>query len=371
VPNEAHASKYSEFLDGTQLASARACGSCHDIINDKGAHIERTFEEWNGTVFSSPVLGQTCAQCHLPEGKSKETIADGPKAPGVFLRFAHDHKMPGVDTALTDFPQIDAQKEAVTDFLDKELQTAICVASFGAEAKIAILADNVAAGHRWPSGSAQDRQLWFEVTAYAGGTQIYQSGKVPEGVDPKDVADDDLWLIRDCMFDEQGKETHNFWEAKTYDFNTLPGQVTLDQSLPAFYLSHVARIFPSSASARTIPTFPDRVTLKVWLQAFPYSVFDEHESELKTLGHDDAQIKAMRAKLAPVQVSAQSKPAVVGRDLEWTAAAAADTDNGGQSFPNKLIPGIPNGLFVQCVTGTAMKANVQNVTAPVHKTCKP
>jgi len=279
--------------------------------------------------------------------------------------------MAAVDTAITDFPQMEAQKEAVAYQLNRELQTALCVTTLGGESSIAVLADNFAAGHRWPSGAAQDRQLWFEVTAYAGGAQVYQSGAVPVGTDAKASTDPDLWLIRDCMFDEQGKETHLFWEAQSYDFNSLPGQLTFVQTDPAFYLSHVARRFPALGTTTRISPPPDRVTLKIWLQAFPYSVFDDLSAELKRIGYDDAQIKAMRAKLAPVQVSAQADPAADGLDLEWSLAAVADKERGGQEFRNGLIPVFPTGVWVQCVTGTSMKAAVQNVSAPAHKTCKP
>jgi nitrate/TMAO reductase-like tetraheme cytochrome c subunit len=376
VPNEAHASAYSEFLDGTQLGSAHACGSCHDIVNDHGAHIERTFEEWQGSVFSA-ATGQTCAQCHLSQS-GPELIADGPKAPGVFARVAHDHKMAAVDRALTDFPEIDAQNAAVAYQLDRELQTAICVASFGpGDAKIAVLTDNYASGHKWLSGAAQDRQLWFEVTAYAGDTVIYQSGIVTPGVDPKDIADDDLWLIRDCMFDEQGKETHNFWDAKTYDFNSLPAQITLNQGSPDFYKSHVSRVFPKPSAMTTIKPFPDRATLRVWIQPFPYSVFDDHEKELLSLGYDSNQIKAFRAKLAPMQVSATGTEPMMPRnplwtrDLVWTSEIANDPKQGGTTFLNNLIPGIPLKVQMQCVSLTSLNTKAEVVGAPVHTTCQP
>ena len=37
------------------------CGSCHDIQNLQGAHVERTFEEWQATLFAAPPDGQGCA----------------------------------------------------------------------------------------------------------------------------------------------------------------------------------------------------------------------------------------------------------------------------------------------------------------------
>jgi cytochrome c554/c'-like protein len=379
VPNDAHASAYSEFLDGTQLASSRACGSCHDILNDKGAHVERTFLEWQGSVFSAPVRGLQCAQCHAKPTDRPDVIADGPKVQGVLARYRHAHTMHGVDKALTPFPEIAAQDEAVKEFLNfpPVVSTAVCVGTLGAaDAKIAVIVDNRQSGHNWPSGASQDRQFWFEVTAYAGGVQIYQSGAVPAGTDPAESDDEDLWLLRDCMFDEKDQETHLFWEAKTIESNTLPAPLTLDPTHPDFYKAHVARAFPQ-ANAKRITPFPERVTLKIWAQPFPYAVVDEFTPELKGLGYDDDQIKQLRAKFAPMQVTSKvmiasdggisTEPGVI----EWTPEAAAKTPGG--VFPNSagLIPVFPRSIQVQCVTGTNMPLNAQAIVSAPNQRCKP
>jgi len=377
VPNQAHKSAYSEFLDGEQLASAHACGSCHDIVNDKEAHIERTFLEWETSVFSAAVLGQTCAQCHMDKLQS-EVIADGPKVQGVFARDRHLHAMPGVDRAIVPFPEIAAQEDAVKTFLNLPpvVQTAVCVGTLGAQdARIALIVDNRQSGHNWPSGASQDRQFWFEMTAYAGGMPIYQTGLVPAGTDPTESKDEDLWLLRDCMFDEQGEETHLFWEAKTIDSKTLPAPLTLDPTHPDFYKSHVSRGFPFDSTKRISP-IPDRVTLKIWAQAFPYAVFDKFMPELKGLGYDDDQLRQLRAKLAPLQVTSQTlfedgglskEPGVV----EWTVEAAQKTKGG--VFPNSagLIPVLPRAATVYCVSGNNMPMNAQAIIAPTSTRCKP
>ena len=376
VPNQSHKSAYSEFLDGEQLASASACGSCHDIVNDKGAHIERTFSEWETSVFSAAGVGRTCAQCHMPKLQN-ELIADGPKVQGVRARVRHPHTMPGVDRAIVPFPEIAAQDDAVKTFLNLPpvVQTALCVGDLGPQdARIAIVVDNRQSGHNWASGASQDRQFWFEVTAYAKGVLIYESGAVPAGTDPAQSADEDIWLVRDCMFDEQGQETHLFWEAKTVDSKTLPAPVTLDPGDPDFYKAHVSRGFPLDSTKRISPA-PDRVTLKIWVQAFPYAVFDKFMPELKGLGYDDDQLRQLRAKLAPVQATAKvlfdngelsKEPGV----LEWTPEAAANTPGG--VFPNTvpLIPVLPRST-VRCVTGTNMPLNAQAIIAPTSTRCKP
>jgi hypothetical protein len=298
---------------------------------------------------------------------------------GVFSRLGHEHTMAGVDRALTDFPEIEAQNTAVATELNSppELQTSLCVSTFGGETRIVVLVDNFQAGHQWPSGAAQDRQLWFEVTAYAGGTQIYQSGGVTDGKDPDGTVDQDLWRMRDCMLDEQSKETHLFWEAATNESNTLPGQVTANPMDMRYYQNHLCRAFPSPSSTNKIMTTPDRVTLRVWVQAFPYAVFDDFIPELKGLGYDDAQVQKIRGKLAPVQVSTkvllgEAGPEPVAGVLEWTPDIAAEQATAG-TFANSagLIPCLPLGVFTQCVTGTGMAIRVQNTLAPTRKACAP
>jgi hypothetical protein len=111
--------------------------------------------------------------------------------------------------------------------------------------------------------------------------------------------------------------------------------------------------------------------MKIWMQPFPYSVFDDHAPELEELGYDKNQISAMREKLAPMPVSAHADPAINGRELVWTREIAADPEKGGSIFRNRLIPGIPQQVNMYCVTGTAMKTQVQIVQAPQHTTCRP
>lgn len=371
VPNEAHGSAYSKLLDGEQLESSNMCGACHDIVNAKGAHIERTFAEWKETVFNAPVVGLTCAQCHVNPSQRPEVIADGPLVTGVFARTAHDHKMPAVDKAITPFPELLAQEEGIKKELNYPpvLQTGVCVAYYGADSKIVVIVDNLQAGHKWPSGAAQDRQLWFEVTAFQGGNKIFESGHIEPGHDATASTDPNLWLIRDCMFDEQGKKTHLFWETKSNDSNVLPGALTLNPLDPRYYQTHVTRAYPAASNER-IP-IPDRIELRAWLQPFPYEVFDELTPELKSLGYNDAEILGLRGKLEPMlvttKVTGTPEPAV----LEWTEQAARDTPGGSFSNNATLLKDVPPNVQVRCVTGTNMRLGVSTVPAPRHTTCKP
>src|SRR5690606_18278930 len=151
---------------------------CHDIVNDRGVHLERTYAEWQDSVYSQPDGGATCGQCHMPRSRAAMRVVLDDRAP---RRRTHSHLLPGVDLALTPFPGRDVQAAAVRELLDTTLQSALCVRGNEGAAEIQVVLDNVGAGHHFPSGSSQDRRAWIEVVAYKDGEVIYQSGVVPEG----------------------------------------------------------------------------------------------------------------------------------------------------------------------------------------------
>ncbi|APR87117.1 cytochrome c family protein [Minicystis rosea] len=338
VANEAHASKYSPIHDRDRPESATLCGSCHDVVSPLGAHIERTFAEWQGTLFSHDTLGLTCGQCHMA---GREGLAA--QAPDVGVRRVHGHTFPGVDTALTPFPEMDAQKAAVQSSLDGTLQAALCVKGSAGAATLQVVLDNVGAGHAWPSGSTQDRRAWVELVAYANEEPVYQSGVVPDGTSVMDLVDPDLWLIRDCILDGDGKEVHMFWEAASYDSNQLPGPVTNVQTDPNYYLTHVLRTFPRPTSTPAVIAMPDRVTMRVRLVPIGLDVLDDLVAS---------------KDLDPSVRDAMPTFTLGGTDLEWTADTAT-------------IKYVDQGQPVLCVTrGLSTGANAA-VPAPERTMCGP
>ena len=97
VPGSPHNVSYSRYLDGATPESAAACGSCHDIANLQGAHVERTFAEWQATSLSQLPNGESCAQCHMAASNGPASVTSPDK-----LRRVHDHAFPAVDLAVGD-----------------------------------------------------------------------------------------------------------------------------------------------------------------------------------------------------------------------------------------------------------------------------
>jgi Cytochrome c554 and c-prime len=304
VENKAHAATYSANHDGTQTDSARMCGACHDIVNGHGVAIERTFQEWDKSVFGVTPNGLSCAQCHM-KPESRVPIA---QAPNVYQRERHEHTFEAVDVAVTPWPETKAQAEKIDVMLSQTLAVALCVQILGTGAAVQVIADNAGAGHAFPSGSAQDRRLWFEVQAFQGENPqpIYQSGAVPSSEDPKPATDPDLWLFRDHFFDDANEEVHMFWEAKRYETYLLP---TKPPPAP-LRSTHLIRRYPRDPNV-LLTTRPDRVTLRVLLRPIGLDVLDDL---VKTGDLDPAIRQATRP------------PHLVGAALEWTPANAAATN---------------------------------------------
>ena len=188
----------------------------------------------------------------MPQSLTEKPIAAVQGAP---LRRSHGHTFPGVDLALTDFPDKARQKEQVQALLDTTLQTAICVQQFGSQAQLSVIMDNVAAGHSFPSGAEQDRRAYVELKAYdASNTVLYESGVVPDNVGSAGSTDPDMWMMRDCIFDETDKEVHMFWEAASYETNALPALTTFDITSPEFYKGHKFKMFNKGGQPSPCPS---------------------------------------------------------------------------------------------------------------------
>lgn len=251
VPNGAHTSSYSHFQDRNRHESSVLCGSCHDVVTPAGVHLERTFREYEDSLFAQPGLGfDSCSGCHMP-GRTGRAASGA----GLPERQVHEHLWPGVDVALTEFPDSRAQRLAVACALASNVRI-VSIATTGL-GEVAIRIDS-SAGHHQPSGSAHDRRMWLEVTAFAAEDQVlFQSGAIADGeLEEKAPGapgfDPSLALFRDWIYDAAGEPVPMFWEAAAsspfptgYQALTLPVplQLNMAHSLEARYrIPDLARV---------------------------------------------------------------------------------------------------------------------------------
>lgn len=263
--NTAHRSEYSKMHDRLELESADLCGSCHDIETPKGVHLERTYKEWRGSLFShqTPAEQQTCGLCHM-EGE-EGTAAD---YEGVGLRRVHNHQMVGVDVALTDFPEKEDQANLIQRRLDTTVVLQLCVMRGTGGVTVAVDLENLAAGHNWPSGASQDRRAWLELRGYLGPNEVFSTGVLPEGTPLMELDDPNLWRFGDDIYDENGEQVHMFWEAAEVESNTLIAPTALTPFDTGWIDPHVRREFQ-------LPTVVDRVEAKIHIRPMGLDVLDE------------------------------------------------------------------------------------------------
>lgn len=307
----AHDSKYD-----TQMASfsnnSVMCGSCHDVVTPGlDVHLERTFAEWKTTIFAlddpSALLPATCSRCHMTP--TKDVIADGP---GLSVKSRdngfHDHSMAAIDQALTPFPNMDLQRAEI----DKILKPAIGVIGLrplGSDQApggicldppgvLKVRVDSLTPGHSFPSGAAQDRRVWLEVTAYdAANNVVFQRGLVPDGTDPELTSDPSLTCPSgptvDCAaffdktFKADGSPGHFFWDVTRYESNLIRPAITRDANSPAYDHSTTVK-YDIGGNYTQI----DRIETKLWVRPLPFGAIDE----LISSGDLDPAVRTSLAK---------------------------------------------------------------------------
>lgn len=307
VRNSAHRSSYSKLVDGAAAESSRTCGACHDIVNQKGFHLERTFAEWKGSIFAGPNPSRalSCGQCHMIG--NTDVIAEDPDA-NVKLRPSgrREHTFVGIDVALTPFPQIAEQAAAINRDLRGALLAKLCVLPTNG-GEITLKLDPVAPGHDFPSGATQDRRAWAEVIAYNAANQVvFSSGVVPIDKDPEQIGDQYLFRMWDTTYDENNQPAKFIWEAVRADSTLLKPAVTTDVFDPRFDHS-TTRSYPVGALRGDIV----RVTARVLIRPLPLSLIDELAPELTALGATD-----LKSKIPTLELE--------GTKLEWTPARATN-----------------------------------------------
>lgn len=259
VPNTAHEAQYSPSLDQHNDASTIFCGSCHDIVNPQSAHIERTFEEWKKS-HNAVEERQSCSACHMPERTGLAA-----QAPGVLVRKVHDHSMPGVDLALTAFPERETQRIAVKKILDDAISAKLCVTADAAGVRVEVTLRSERVGHSFPSGSAQDRRVWVELEGTRGGAVAFTSGQIPERKAVSASADSQILLLRDYHYDAEDHETELFWKTVRFKNVQLPVAPSLKSPDSARSIVH-PYAFPGA--------LPEKVTMRVKIRPLDFDLLD-------------------------------------------------------------------------------------------------
>jgi hypothetical protein len=276
VESPAHLSGYSPLIDAESQDSSAMCGTCHDIVTPAGVHLERTFVEWQETIFAQPDPRRhvSCASCHMIV--STDVIAEGPGLDVPLRPFGRrEHTFAGIDVALTPWPEMEAQRAAISRDLRGALLPRLCVQPVDA-GRILYRLDNIGTGHMFPTGATADRRAWAEVIAYDDQNQVvFSSGVIPMNdpyTDPEELADPNLWALGTPARDANGQPTELFWRVAQIDHpgTLLPPAVTTDPQDPRFYHA-VERAFPVAGLLPSIR----RVTARALIRPVPYALVED------------------------------------------------------------------------------------------------
>lgn len=259
---EAHPIETSAlFADPFQ--SSFVCGSCHNVLNPKGARLEATFSEWYASDYNrpdDPENHQSCVTCHMPLMRGKITQDAEPSQ-------IHAHTFVGVDQALIDFPGKTLQAQLVEDLLQNAAELDVRLNENEEGLFVVVSVTNSNTGHFLPSGSTADRQMWVHlevrneegVLAYESG-MLDEDGNLFDGVaghsrDP--YRDPELLLFGQFIFGQGGEHVLFPWEVYTTADNLIaPGQrAWRDYPLPESLTNSQGFTVVATLKYRTFPPF--------------------------------------------------------------------------------------------------------------------
>ncbi len=134
--------------------SPELCGSCHNEKNPWDLWVKSTHLEWKEGPYSKE--GQRCQDCHMPAAPGRNSMMSKEHADIAQHLFTGAHSPARLAGAveLSVFPDI---REIVP----------------GETMKITVACFNHKVGHKIPSGSVEERQLWLTVTAIDAEGKVY------------------------------------------------------------------------------------------------------------------------------------------------------------------------------------------------------
>ncbi len=143
----------TEHLDF--IRTAEYCGICHNEKDPYGIWVKSTQLEWAEGPYAKE--GVPCQRCHMPgaEGRSANTTTR--EFPDIAQHLFHGAHDPG----------------KVKGSIEVRMNPDIREVEPGDAVVISVQLFNGKCGHKVPSGSAEERQLWLHVTAHCPGGKVY------------------------------------------------------------------------------------------------------------------------------------------------------------------------------------------------------
>ncbi|MDF1545488.1 MAG: multiheme c-type cytochrome [bacterium] len=157
VESGGHEVAYSDFLSTPEF-----CGTCHNEKDPYGIWVKSTHLEWKEGPYAAE--GIRCHDCHMTTGRM-QTAEDGNVYDDARLHLFHgahdDAKVRGT-VEIRIYPEAPAVKA-------------------GEKVNISIALFNQKAGHKFPTGSVEDRIVWLHVEAVDASGRSFHLPVTPKG----------------------------------------------------------------------------------------------------------------------------------------------------------------------------------------------
>ncbi len=228
-----------QIVQNDLYKTAKFCGTCHNEKSSYGAWVKSTQLEWQNGPYSNE--GVTCQDCHMPKAEMK-TARMGAKYSDARLHLfngAHDKGKVRGTIELRVHPD---QQEVIP----------------GGVVVFKVTLYNQKTGHKFPTGSVEDRIVWLHVEAtdengntyhipvdekgfegeeytIASDAKAYQDMSVPlgkpdfDGLQREDVPNGDR-IFRMPYFDPQGRMTIMQWNTASFgvDYRIGPRETKIE-----------------------------------------------------------------------------------------------------------------------------------------------
>ena len=252
---EVHTKSYSQdFYSDSSL-----CGTCHtEFAPGSGSLIVDTYGEWARSPFNDPDdpnKHRECIDCHMHADIKRigEDIPGISTDRGRMKKNIVTHQFTGANYHL-----VGLRDEKLKQMSIQLLQSAAELeAGLTGDGKLNVRVKNVGAGHALPTGVADFRQVWLEVTVRdAQGKVVLDSGKM----DQNGVVDSDARFFQKVFGDKRGKPVgFIFWRYE---------KMLKDTKIPAGGYRDEAFDLPTDTA------FPVTADVKLMFRTYPQFVTD-------------------------------------------------------------------------------------------------
>jgi hypothetical protein len=141
MQSPAHQIVQNDFLKTTEF-----CGNCHNEKNPFGVWVKSTQLEWKEGPYAKE--GVHCQECHMPRGEYQMALM-GKKYSDMRLHLFHGAHDPG----------------KVRGTIELRIEPDIRLAEPGETIVFTVALFNQKTGHKFPTGSVEDRIAWLDVEA--------------------------------------------------------------------------------------------------------------------------------------------------------------------------------------------------------------